>query len=238
LKDISNAKDDSVRDQLRTERIEIVPATAERNVEVEETPYAIIYTQWLKHPRLLWIKRSLEIWKNEPRARLTLRLNRLSSEAPEIFYVGFNMPCKDVLPTISSGGKSFTPFVDQIPGSCRDHFAFDGWADYATAAGHWIWVSRDTPLLSFEKPQVWTRTLSVPEHPGRILAMVFNNTYYTNFVSNETGVMEFQFDLIWKENIGQQSPSSIYEGLVGKPVVLINGKGDVNPIVMKRLFMH
>ena len=55
-------------------------------------------------------------------------------------------------PLLSNGGVPFTPFEDQLPGTCRDYFAVDGWADYGTSNGHWLWVSRDAPLLSFDSP--------------------------------------------------------------------------------------
>jgi hypothetical protein len=42
-------------------------------------------------------------------------------------------------------------------------------------------VSRDAPLVSFESPQVWTRLTSQPAKPGRLLAMVYDNFWYTNF---------------------------------------------------------
>jgi hypothetical protein len=39
---------------------------------------------------------------------------------------------------------------------------------------------------------------AAPENPGRILAMLFNNFWYTNFPGNSHGVMEFRFDLWWR----------------------------------------
>ncbi len=86
--------------------------------------------------------RKLELWKRAPRARLTLRVDRLSSLAPEILFAAFPLPCGGALPRLSCGGMPFTPYTDQLPGSCRDYFAVDGWAHYATPAGHWLAVTR------------------------------------------------------------------------------------------------
>ena len=89
IKDICAAGSSARGDELREKHVETVPATAEGKATVEETPFTQVYVQWLKHPRLAWAQRRLELWKNEPRARVTLRFNRLSSEAPEILYASF-----------------------------------------------------------------------------------------------------------------------------------------------------
>ena len=78
--------------------------------------------------------------------RLTLKNYRRSSDRPESFYVAFPLPVQGTLPHLSEGGLPFTPYTDQLPGSCQDYFAIDGWADYETKDGHWFWVSRDVPI--------------------------------------------------------------------------------------------
>ena len=237
LKDLCAAGSSARGDDLRKKHIETVPATPKGRATVEETPFTRVYVQWLKHPRLEWAQRRLELWKHEPRARVTLRFNRLSSEAPEIFYAGFTLPCEGTLPRLSNGGVPFTPFKEQLPGACRDHFALDGWADYAAPDGHWLWVSRDAPLVSFDSPQIWTRCQTPPAHPERLLAMLFNNFWYTNFVADEHGVMEFQFDLVWREKLNSPTAAAeLADALVADPVVLINSDGKDDPIVVQRLF--
>ena len=49
-----------------------------------KTPHTIRYTQSLRRPRRQWGTRVLEVWKRQPGARYTLRINRLASAAPEI----------------------------------------------------------------------------------------------------------------------------------------------------------
>ena len=237
LKDICAAGASARGDELRKNHIEVVTATPEGKSTEEQTLHSITYVQELKHPRLAWAQRRLELWKREPRARLTLRFNRISSEAPEIFYAGFPFPCEGVLPIMSSGGVPFTPFRDQLPGACRDHLAIDGWADYATPEGHWLWVSRDAPVISLDGPQIWTRRQTPPTHPERLSAMLFNNFWYTNFVADEHGMMEFQFDLAWREKFDpSESNAQLAKSLIADPVVLINSGGEDSSIVTQRLF--
>jgi hypothetical protein len=138
---------------------------------------------------------------------------------------------------MSCGGEPFTPFKDQLRGSCRDYFAIDGWANYTTADGHWIWVSRDAPLVTFGGPQPLARLERPPARTGRLLAMVYNNFWYTNFLGDEPGVMEFQFNLVWRPGATEDSEAEkLAEALLAEPVVVINPSLPENPAVMKHLF--
>jgi len=192
--------------------------------------------QRLRHPRLQWAVRQIEIWKHEPRARLTFRLNRISSEAPEAFFIASPLPCAGTMPQTSCGGMPFVPFADQLPGTCRDYFAIDGWVHYAVPEGHWLWVSRDAPLVTFSEPQVLARRTDPPKDMHRVLAMVFNNYWYTNFVGDSHGVMEFQFDLCWREKMDGARVAEAAETLVAEPQVLIQPGLTEDPIFIRRLY--
>lgn len=237
LADIWNTGDPARKAELRKEKLEEVPATATAIASLEETAHTLRYTQPLEHPRLGFATRQLELWKREPRARLTFRLNRLTSFAPEILYIETPLPCDGTLPRMSSGGLPFTPFADQLPGSCRDYYAIDGWANYSTPEGHWLWVSRDAPLVSLGGPQPLARLQDPPARTGRLMAMVYNNFWYTNFQGDQPGVMEFQFDLVWRRNLdGESAGAALAEALVTEPVVVINPALEEHPVLMHRLF--
>jgi hypothetical protein len=197
-------------------RVEEVSATP-GEVQVSETGHTVIYGQRFVHPRLRRGTRTLEIWKSEPRVRLKLNIYRLSSDDPENFYVAFSLPVEGVLPQLSNGGMPFTPYEDQLPGSCKDYFAIDGWALYATKDGQWLWVSRDAPLVTFNRPEIWKRR-TTPAPVDRLLAVIFNNFWYTNFLGDEHGSMEFQFDLLWKPSI--PDPQALANTVLSEPVVV------------------
>ena len=234
IKDIWGARSAAERDRLRMEKLIETPAAPEGNAETVETPYTMVYTQALRHPALRWATRRLEVWKTEPRARLTFRFDRASSDNPEIYFIAFPLPAEGTLPRASAGGQPFIPFEDQLPGTCRDYFAIDGWVDYPTPNGHWLWVSRDAPLVTFGDPAVLARRTQAPPGAHRIMAMVFNNFWYTNFVGNSHGVMEYQFDLIWRKAI--EDAGGLAESLVTRPVVLINPALRENPVILRDLF--
>ncbi len=237
LADIWNAGDPAERERRRRETLKETPARPCGDATVEETPHTVRYTQPLEHPRLAWATRRLEVWKREPRARLTVRINRLSSFRPEILYIATPLPCDGTLPRLTCGGLPFTPFTGQLGDSCRDYFAVDGWADYATPDGHWLWVSRDAPLLTFDHPAPLARRDAPPPRTGRLLAMIYNNFWYTNFLGDEPGVMEFQFDLAWRRDLaGEVEAESLAEALVSEPVAVINPAWPEHPVVQERLF--
>ncbi|MHB1037543.1 MAG: glycoside hydrolase family 38 N-terminal domain-containing protein [Pirellulales bacterium] len=236
LRDIPPAGGDPKQERLRKERLATLWATQAEAAAASETPYTRIYTQALAHPGLKWATRRLEVWKHEPRARLTLKINRLSSADPVVYYVAFPLPCQGVLPRASNGGMPFVPYQDQLPGTCRDYFAIDGWAHYATPDGDWLWTSRDAPLVSFGPPDILARRDSPPAETHQVLAMVFNNFWYTNFVADSHGVMEFQFDLVWKRKLESDAPiQDAADALSAEPVVVLNPGLKEDPRVMERL---
>jgi hypothetical protein len=225
----------SRREQLRHEKIEETWATPEGKTEVVQTAHTICYSQAVRHPRLRWGTRVLEVWKRQPRAKLVLRINRLSSAAPEILYVSFPFPTGTTLPRLSNGGEPFIPFTDQLPGTCRDYLAIDGWAAYDTPQGSWLWVSRDVPLISLGASPTLAFYRSPPSDVHRLRAMVFNNFWYTNFVADSHGIMQFQFDVAWMP----QAPAGLAglsAALSSEPVVVINPAAREEPRLMKYLY--
>ncbi len=236
-KDIFSTSDDARRQKLRTEKLAEIPATPAGKATVEKNLHTTVYLQRLQHPRLAWATRRLELWNREPRARLTLRIDRTSSGAPEVFFVVCPLPCEGTLPKTSNGGVPLVPFEDQLPGTCRDYFAIDGWVQYETPDGNWLWVSRDAPLVTFGAPQVLARRTDAPKDVHRVLAMVFNNRWYTNFVGNSHGVMEFQFDLIWKKNMeGPREAERLAESLQVEPQVLIQPGLKESPLTIEHIY--
>lgn len=236
LREIWENSDAKNRQQMRNEKLHEVTAQTEGKAAMEETPHTLVYTQWLKHPRLNWAKRTLEVWKLEPRVRLTFRLNRISSSDPEIFYIAVPLPCDGTLPRLSNGGMSFTPFEDQLPGTCRDYFAIDGWAHYTTGDGSWLWVSRDAPLVTLGGPQPLAKLTSPPARTGLLCSMVYNNLWYTNFVGDCPGVMEFQYDLAWRHELDAADAERMADTMAAEPVSLIEPAAKEHPAYIKYLY--
>jgi len=188
--------------------------------KLEETPQTLRYEQEIRHERLGPSRRVLELWRSEPRARVSVRFDRLSSTQPEVLYLGFTLPEGVPLPVLSSGGVPYTPYRDQLQGSCKDYFGIDGWAHYPSSEGHWLWVTVDAPLVAIGSPHVVELHQAEPADHRRILAMVFDNQWHTNFVADSHGLMEFQFELAWRENI--PDPAGLAEALMSDAIIRVN----------------
>ena len=228
--------DEARREERRGELLEETAATAAEPALVERNLHTTVYTQTVAHPRLKWATRKMELWNREPRARLTVNLHRTESELPEVFFVACNLPCPGTLPRTSNGGMPFAPYQDQLPGTCRDFFTIDDWVQYTTPQGHWLWTTRDAPLVTFGGHQILARRTAPPDEPNRILAMVFNNVWLTNFVADCHGALEFQFDITWqKSDATVDAPSALAETLQAEPQVIISPGLKEHPIFMDRL---
>lgn len=232
--DIHNIGDPAQRSKRRAETLKTEIAAVAGDTTCEQNAHTTVYTQSMKHSRLKWLTRRMELWNGEPRARLIVRFHRTESELPEIFFVTSAVPCKS-LPAVSNGGLPFIPFEDQLPGTCREYFSIDGWAHYQSPAGRWLWVTRDAPLVALGDHQVLARN-KAPDNPGRILTMVFNNVWFTNFVADSHGAMEFQFDLAWQApSAAPVDPAAHAASLVSEPQVVINPGMPESPVFMERL---
>lgn len=209
------------RAKMRERMLRLVPARYGK-VAASSTPHTVVYRQEVEHGRVKNAVRTVEFWKAQPRARVTVRFDRVSSLAPEVLYLAFGMPVEGTMPVLSNGGMSFTPYHDQLKGSCRDYYAIDGWAHYATREGNWLWVTRDAPLVTVGGPHTLARRTDAPQDTHRMLAMVFDNCWHTNFVADSHGTMEFAFDLVWSRRL--ENPAAMAEALVAEPVVVMNGQ--------------
>ena len=97
-------------------------------------------------------------------------------------------------------------------------------------------MSRDAPLLALGEHNTLAKRTDAPPNAHRMLAMVFNNLWYTNFVADSHGVMEFQFDLAWKKDLPGEAAGQLAESLLAEPPVVINPKEKENRLFLDRLY--
>jgi len=219
--------------QTRDEILRWVPA-ATGETQAEETPYTLIYTQPLLHPRLENATRRLELWRTQARALLTVTFNRLSWNHPELLYIRSAVPVAGQLPQLSCGGVPFVPYTDQLEGSCRDYYGFDGWAKYHAPEGDWLWTSRDAPLVAIGGPHPLELHNDPPADPENLWSMVFDNCWHTNFVADAHGKFEFVYDLAWAPGIAE--PAAWFETMNSAPVVVAQSGLPVTPEFVNTLF--
>ena len=165
--------------------------------------------------------RRLEIWKREPRARLTDPPLPDVVRRPRALLPLLPPPDRRRPADAQRQRAPFTRCTDQVPGRCRDYFAIDGWAHYAAPLGHWLWASRDAALVALRPSAGLGPADDQPQDAGRLLAMLFDNFWYTNFDGNSHGAMEFQCDLVWRETLRPEERAAVVDSLLVEPVVVV-----------------
>jgi len=222
IRDIFSTEEEAERREKAEKLLRKEYSIYEKAQKIYDNCHITALEQSFSHSSLVWGKRTLEIWKDEPRIRLKLIINRRSSLEPEVFFVKFPLGCKDAKVFISNGGHVFCPGEGQIPGTCMDYYAIDGWVYYKTDKGNWIWSAKDSPMINFGRPMFVEKISSLPNNMEDMYAMIFDNTWDTNFVADSNGVMEFTFNLSWIKDIEQESEAAkIAQSMSLDPVVLV-----------------
>lgn len=196
-----------------------------KHAYVIETPHSVIYKQSFTHESLQEGSRTIEIFKEEPRVELQLTIDRKSNPDPEILYVSFPFPEKSGFPSTSNGGIPFAPYIDQIPGTCTDFLAIDGWVKYPDAKrkGSWLWTSRDAALISFGGNQFGTKSAEAPENMNQLCAMIYNNVWEVNVLNDCVGKMEFKFDILWsEEEMTCPQLTDVMHTYLLEPIIFVN----------------
>lgn len=193
------------------------------NTTMEETPYSLIYKQKMIHKSMNYAERRLEIWKTEPRVTCKVTIDRISNSNPEILYIHFPFSKEVDFPVTSSGGMKFVPYKEQLPGTCTDFLAIDGWVSYPLNNGSWVWSSRDAALVTFGGNQFGVKSQTPPCNMNHLCAMICNNMLEVNYLIDFIGRMEFVFDVAWMD--GNQPAKVIYDATntyLMKPVIYVN----------------
>ena len=193
-------------------------------VECVETPHSFIYKQAFEHKSLRKGVRIVEVYKEEPRVGVEVKIDRFSNADPEIMYIRFPFAENCGNPYTSIGGMMFAPYTDQIPGTCTDFFAIDDWIKYPVGKGSWLWSSRDVALVCFGGNQFGVKSRTLPDKSNELCAMVYNNMWEVNVLDDCIGDMEFKFDIQW-DNGQEQNAKQLSEAVRGylmEPIIFVN----------------
>ena len=76
----------------------------------------------------------------------------------------------------------------------------------------------------------------MPERPGRIVNTLFDNTWMTNFVADQHGMLEFRYELAWSpKQLTAQEAEAWTSSLALEPPFVTNVEAREHPIYMERL---
>lgn len=229
---------DSTRFTKLKETVTEINSTSEQDAIVEETEYSIKYIQKIKHPRMKWATRQLEIFKNEPKISVEVKFDRISSTAPEVIFVDFPLPKELKSPLASTGGLPYYLYTDQLPNSCKDYFAVDSWVAYKDSTYEsWVWTTHDAPMVTFGAHNLDAKIKNAPDNVNVVKSMVYNNTWEVNYLVDSPGDMTFKYDLNWRQdNISPEEITEIAKTNLFPPVVFRNPPTKANLISNKSMY--
>ena len=189
FKDIFENDSEEERDALRREHLRTLSAEYGQ-AERTDFPGLAVFWQEFSHPSLFYGVRELSVDLTTGTVRLEVRFDRYSDFTPEVLLLRFDAPSHAGLPTVSNAEVKFRPETDQLPGSCMDYYAVDGWLRYPEG---WMFSMADSALVSFGSPGVVERKTGTGGPPNRVYARLFDNLWDTNFRANACGQMRFRF---------------------------------------------
>lgn len=182
--------------EARDKHADFIQAIPDGPATVRDTGPTIVYEQYLSHPRLHRLRRVLEVFKDAPRVKLCITIDRISKpDAAEIFYIRFPLDCSGSGMHVTNGGVPFRPEGEQFSHTCRDFFAIDGQVTYTDGPGRTVLDCLDSALVSFGGMNDGLGLEALDGDLATVYAIIYNNIWYTNWLGNEAGVMEFNFDL-------------------------------------------
>ena len=221
MRELFNTEDEKAREVLLSQYTDKNISEYSQVIKTD-TLKAVIFEQYFNNKSLLGGKRELQVWKDEPRISVTVKINRPYNLDPEAYFINFNLN-NNSAPVISNGGKIFEPGRGQLDDTCMDYYAFDGWVSYPYKGV--LWVSKDAPLISFGDTNFFAKRKEFPENTGNIYSYIFDNTWDTNFIADSHGVMTFKYDIIIGENFDDFSMvKNLAEGFIKEPIITVKLK--------------
>ncbi len=215
FRDIFHDPDEAARARMCEEHLREVPAVCGAAVCTEENG-VLCYEQPLAHPAAVYARRVMTVDLHTKTVKFELRMNRRSDFAPEVIFLRFDAPGEDTLPCISNAGAVFKPEEEQLPGSCMDFYAVDGWLHYP---GGWLLNSTDAALVTFGETGVVRRKTKRTGPANRIYMRLFDNVWDTNFTANACGQMNFRFAAC--ADVPVQQAETAARSLETEPVVVV-----------------
>ena len=215
FKDIFENDSEEERRMLRREHLAELPAEYEKAARTE-APGRILFRQEFAHGSLRYGVRELTIDLLNGRAELEVRFDRRSDFTPEVLFLRFDAPAPDELPTVSNAGVPFRPESDQLPGSCMDYYAIDGWIRWPNG---WLLCCRDNAIAGFGSTGVVARKTRTDGPKNRAFIRLFDNLWDTNFRANASGQMEFRFSVC--TGVRPDDAEKTAESMSAEPIVVV-----------------
>ena len=176
----------------------------------------IRFEQLVMHRSISYGKRIMTISPAVNHIKLEFRMNRISSFEPTVMFLEFEAPGSRNLPHVSNAGKAFIPEKEQLPGSCMDFYAIDGWMHYDSK---WLMNCRDNALVTFGNTSVVSRKSETEGPANDIFVRLYDNTWDTNFGANASGQMSFVFYA--QADVAYEDAKDVADAIAVDPVIVV-----------------
>jgi hypothetical protein len=127
-----------------------------------------------------------------PELALTARVHKVATSDPEQFFVAFPFAVPGGTWHLDRAGGAMRPGLDQLPGTCCDHYLVQ---DGAACCGPDIglaWTTLDAPMITLERPRLWEYSTRI-EPRGPLFSCVANNKWECNFPVHIADHCEFRY---------------------------------------------
>jgi len=74
-----------------------------------------------------------------------------------------------------------------------------------------------------------------PEMMNSVYALIYDNTWMTNFLADQHGIMEFSFDLVLRNPESNGTAAELAETILSEPIFINHAQLQENELYLKHL---
>ncbi len=114
---------------------------------------------------------------------------------PESVYIMFPTALQNPAFHLDLNGVPLTPEAEQLPGSCRDWYGIQRWAEVSDAQASIVLAPIDAPLVQVGGIQTGRWLDHLDAHDATLVSWPVNNYWTTNFQASQGGELLFRYRL-------------------------------------------
>ncbi|MFN8206555.1 MAG: glycoside hydrolase family 38 C-terminal domain-containing protein [Bacteroidales bacterium] len=148
------------------------------------------------------LTREVTLYKSLRRIDIKNTIDKKAVFTKEAFYFGFPVNLQKTVHRFDLGWGTVIPDIDQLPGSCRDFFSVQRWADISNLEVGLTVTVNEAPLIEAGKisneqthnsgPGGW---LDKADNSPVIWSFVLNNYWHTNYKATQEGPIVLNYSL-------------------------------------------
>jgi hypothetical protein len=146
------------------------------------------------------VRREVRLIQGLDRVEFINTIDKRPVRAKEALYFKFDLNIPSPTVRMDLGWDVMRPEVDQLPGSCKDYFSIQRWADASSPTAGILWMTSEAPLVALggpvderrhnNGPSGWKPTAS---ESGTIYSYVMNNYWHTNYKADQSGRSTYRY---------------------------------------------